>query len=81
MAFPDLPLDSAGEKLWREVSDPTLGAFADRLREATDLVNGHALFFSNEDYDSLRQILAAADFYLGGKETLSASVTVSTTAT
>lgn len=65
-------LDKAGEDLWHEVSDQTLGAFADHLREANDQVEEHALFFSNEDYSSLQQILRAADFYLGGKGSLSA---------
>jgi hypothetical protein len=65
-------LDKAGEDLWREVSDRTLAAFADRLHEASHQVTGHALFFSNEDYSSLLQILKAADFYLGGKDSLSA---------
>jgi len=61
----------AGNELWRHVSDSTLASFADTLRETDDLVVQHALFFSDDEYDTLVKILRVANFYLGGKEWLS----------
>ena len=63
-------LQSAGNALWRHVSDSTLSIFADRLREAEALVAEHALFFSDAEYQALAEVLRAANFYLGGKESL-----------
>lgn len=65
-----IALETAGEGLWRHVSDHTLATFADRLHEATHSVARHALFFSEADYESLERLLEAGDLYFGGKESL-----------
>ena len=64
-------LDRAGEALWQRVSGPNLIAFADRKHEADALIDDAALFFSDGDYNNLRDLLQAADFYLNGKMRLS----------
>lgn len=64
-------LEAAGERLWDKVNDQTLGDFADEHRHVREVIQDYALFFSPETYDSLRELLRAADFYIGGKATLS----------
>lgn len=64
-------LEQDGENLWKHVSDQTLSVFADRFHEAEKCIAEHGLFFTEEDYEALKEILRAADFYLGGKVTLS----------
>jgi len=64
-------LEHAGRDLWRRVSDQTLSAFADRWREAEVCIGDNALFFSEDDYSALQELMRAADFYLRGKTNLS----------
>jgi len=64
-------LESAAEGLWKNISDHTLSVFADRLHESTNYINNNAIFFSEEDYKSLQEIIKAANFYLTGKLSLS----------
>lgn len=64
-------LEAAGERLWERVNDQTLGDFADEHRHVREAIQEYALFFSSETYDALQELLRAADFYIGGKATLS----------
>lgn len=66
-----IDLERAGEALWKDVSDTNLAVFAQKWQEAALLVRDHALFFSDTDYDTLKEALGAADFYLRGKAYLS----------
>ncbi|HXH37583.1 MAG TPA: hypothetical protein VNN08_03070 [Thermoanaerobaculia bacterium] len=66
-----IDLERAGEDLWQRVSYANLAVFADKSRETAVLVRDHALFFSDSDYDALKEALGAADFYLRGKTCLS----------
>lgn len=64
-------LEKDGENLWQHISYQTLSVFADRLREVKKCIAESALFFTEEDYGALQEILRAADFYLNGKVKLS----------
>jgi hypothetical protein len=66
-----LMLNRAGEDLWDRITDRTLSNFADRHREAQECIEAHALFFSEEDYRALEEMMQAANFFFGGKEHLS----------
>lgn len=63
--------EAAGRELWKHVSGEALSAFADRQREARQAIGAQALFFSEPDYDSLEELMRAADFFLEGKTRLS----------
>jgi hypothetical protein len=66
-----LLLEKAGQALWEQVSGERLAVFADRQRDAQQSIDQQALFFSEEDYNALQEIMKAADFYLNGKTKLS----------
>ena len=60
-------LELAGRALWRDITVQSLSNFADGLQDAEIQVGNHALFFSDDDYENIRGMLEAADFYLSGK--------------
>ncbi|HUT14295.1 MAG TPA: hypothetical protein VMY42_27665 [Thermoguttaceae bacterium] len=63
-------LERAGCDLWNELTDFTLSQFADRWKVAMESIRSNALFFSDDDYQSLLQTMHAANLYLGGKKRL-----------
>lgn len=65
-----IALESSGEALWRHVTNKTISDFADWHRRASGDVRQCALFFSEEDYVALKDLLMAAAQYLYGKRTL-----------
>ena len=65
-----LLLEQAGDDLWKKVDNQTLSAFDAKFEDAQKLIKTHALFFSEEDYENLNEILNAGSVYLDGKITL-----------
>jgi hypothetical protein len=65
-----IALESAGQALWLHVSSRTLVEFADKYRQANEHIQKNALFFSDEDYRTLKELIRAANFYLDGKTKL-----------
>ena len=63
-------LSTAGRDLWAEVSPDNVSAFSKALRTAHSRISDNALFFSEGDYQALLEALDAANFYIGGKESL-----------
>lgn len=56
----------AGDDLWNKVNEDNILAFTERLRETSDKVEESAIFFDEEDYVTLKDILQDfAHFRLG----------------
>jgi hypothetical protein len=63
-------VSKAGRDLWNKVSEDTIVGFAEALRAAHTHVGENALFFAEDDFGNLLDALDAANFYVGGKESL-----------
>ncbi len=66
-----ISLEDKGQDLWELVTKETLKNFTEVLFKTRMCVRENALFFNQNDYESLNELLKVADFYLRGKERLS----------
>jgi hypothetical protein len=63
-------LRKSGDALWSLASEENLREFVKALREAIDLVNQGAIFFQQQDYSQLKEVLRRFASYRMGKERL-----------
>jgi hypothetical protein len=61
---------ASGDALWKNANKKNLDFFAETLRKAIELIDNGAIFFHNQDYIKIKEILHSFAQYQGGKELL-----------